>query len=53
MLQTKIVLKSRLGFVKMAIHHGAELVPVFVFGEKWLYKYVLRHAQSTIAPAVH
>ncbi|RLN15085.1 hypothetical protein BBJ28_00011298 [Nothophytophthora sp. Chile5] len=31
-----IVLKKRMGFVKLAIRQGAELVPSFVFGEKWL-----------------
>ncbi|TYZ58101.1 hypothetical protein PybrP1_006693 [[Pythium] brassicae (nom. inval.)] len=35
--ETKIVLKNRLGFVKLAIRHGAELVPTFVFGEKWFF----------------
>jgi 2-acylglycerol O-acyltransferase 2 len=34
----ELVLKKRLGFVKLAMRHGAELVPSFVFGEKWLYK---------------
>lgn len=34
------MLQKRLGFVKLAIRHGAELVPVFIFGEKWLFKYV-------------
>ncbi|RMX68612.1 hypothetical protein KXD40_003464 [Peronospora effusa] len=33
----ELVLKNRLGFVKLAMRHGAELVPSFVFGEKWLY----------------
>jgi 2-acylglycerol O-acyltransferase 2 len=36
--QNELVLKKRLGFVKLAIRHGAELVPSFVFGEKFLYK---------------
>ncbi|KAG3111940.1 hypothetical protein PI125_g8672 [Phytophthora idaei] len=35
--ETQIVLKNRLGFVKLAMNHGADLVPTFVFGEKWLY----------------
>ncbi|DAZ93943.1 TPA: hypothetical protein N0F65_012889 [Lagenidium giganteum] len=35
--ENRILLKKRLGFIKLAIRHGAELVPVFVFGEKWLY----------------
>ncbi|CAH0481181.1 unnamed protein product [Peronospora belbahrii] len=33
----ELVLKKRLGFVKLAMRHGADLVPCFVFGEKWLY----------------
>ncbi|KAI9915042.1 hypothetical protein PsorP6_007539 [Peronosclerospora sorghi] len=33
----ELVLKNRLGFIKLAMSHGAELVPSFVFGEKWLY----------------
>ncbi|TYZ66573.1 hypothetical protein PybrP1_010055, partial [[Pythium] brassicae (nom. inval.)] len=35
--ENKVLLKNRLGFVKLAIRHGAELVPVFTFGEKWLF----------------
>ncbi|KAL3656367.1 hypothetical protein V7S43_018741 [Phytophthora oleae] len=35
--ETQLVLKNRLGFVKLAMVHGAHLVPTFVFGEKWLY----------------
>ncbi|TYZ63962.1 hypothetical protein PybrP1_003658, partial [[Pythium] brassicae (nom. inval.)] len=35
--ENKIVLKNRMGFVKLAIRHGAELVPTFVFGEKWFF----------------
>ena len=34
---TRLVLKERKGFIKLAIAHGADLVPVFVFGEKYLY----------------
>ncbi|TMW64451.1 hypothetical protein Poli38472_013073 [Pythium oligandrum] len=33
-----LVLKKRLGFVKLAIRQGADLVPCFVFNEKFLYK---------------
>eukprot|EP00004_Rigifila_ramosa_P016271 TRINITY_DN3840_c0_g1_i4.p1 TRINITY_DN3840_c0_g1~~TRINITY_DN3840_c0_g1_i4.p1 ORF type:complete len:341 (+),score=45.75 TRINITY_DN3840_c0_g1_i4:712-1734(+) len=29
---------SRKGFVRLAFQHGASVVPVFVFGEKWMYK---------------
>ncbi|KAF4034193.1 Diacylglycerol acyltransferase domain-containing protein [Phytophthora infestans] len=35
--ETQLVLRNRLGFVKLAVSHGADLVPTFVFGEKWLY----------------
>lgn len=35
--ETQLVLQSRLGFIKLAMRHGADLVPTFVFGEKWLY----------------
>ncbi|TYZ67721.1 hypothetical protein PybrP1_003470 [[Pythium] brassicae (nom. inval.)] len=35
--ENALVLKKRLGFVKLAIRHGAELVPTFIFGEKWFY----------------
>lgn len=32
-----LVLKKRRGFIKLAMREAADLVPVFVFGEKWLY----------------
>lgn len=35
--RTRLVLRQRKGFVKLAIAHGVNVVPVFVFGEKWLY----------------
>ncbi|KAF0700339.1 Aste57867_9152 [Aphanomyces stellatus] len=35
--ETTLVLSDRLGFVKLAIRHGADLVPFFAFGEKWIY----------------
>jgi len=33
-----LTLKKRLGFIKMAIVHGADLVPVFAFGENDVYE---------------
>ena len=36
--ETKVYLSKRRGFVKLAIAHGAALVPVFVFGEKRCYR---------------
>lgn len=33
-----LVLKSRFGFIKLAIRHGANLVPTLVFNEKHMYK---------------
>ena len=35
--KNKLVLKERKGFIKLAIRHGADLVPTFVFGEKSMY----------------
>ena len=36
--ETKIYLTKRRGFVRLAMRHGADLVPVFVFGEKRCYR---------------
>ena len=38
---TELVLKDRVGFVKLAIQHGMHLVPGFCFGEKWVHDIVL------------
>jgi len=35
--ETTLILKERLGFVKLAIRFGADLVPVVGFGEKEIY----------------
>ncbi|KAI9267316.1 diacylglycerol acyltransferase-domain-containing protein [Sporodiniella umbellata] len=35
-----LVLKKRLGFIRIAIRHGSPLVPVFSFGENDLYEQV-------------
>ncbi|KAJ3237378.1 Diacylglycerol O-acyltransferase 2 [Chytriomyces hyalinus] len=36
----KIVLKGRLGFIKLALQHGATLVPTFAFGENDIWDQV-------------
>jgi len=36
--ETRCHLTKRKGFVRLALKHGAELVPVFVFGEKRCYR---------------
>ena len=33
----ELVLNRREGFVKLAIRHGTPLVPVFAFGENFMY----------------
>lgn len=35
-----LVLKKRLGFIRMAIHHQASLVPTFSFGENDIYEQI-------------
>lgn len=35
--KNRLVLKDRKGFIKLAIKQGAQLVPTYVFGEKWMY----------------
>jgi 1-acyl-sn-glycerol-3-phosphate acyltransferase len=35
--RTQLVLRDRRGFIRLALRHGAPLVPVFVFGEKYAY----------------
>eukprot|EP01083_Nonionella_stella_P302667 1044573_1 len=35
---TKMVILERYGFVKLAIVHGVDIVPVMQFGEKWIYR---------------
>ena len=37
-MQVNLVLHKRKGFIKLALRHGAGLVPVFVFGETQLYR---------------
>lgn len=37
---TSLILKKRKGFVRMALQHGADLVPSFSFGEKDLFQQV-------------
>ncbi|XP_019802104.1 diacylglycerol O-acyltransferase 2 isoform X1 [Sagmatias obliquidens] len=36
-----VTLRNRKGFVKLALHHGADLVPTYSFGENEVYKQVI------------
>ena len=38
---TKLVLRERTGFVRLAIEHGLDLVPGYCFGEKYVHDLVL------------
>ncbi|EPQ56172.1 diacylglycerol acyltransferase [Gloeophyllum trabeum ATCC 11539] len=43
-----LTLKRRLGFIKIAIQHGAALVPVFSFGENDIYQQMPNEKGTTI-----
>ncbi|KAF9234099.1 diacylglycerol acyltransferase-domain-containing protein [Melanogaster broomeanus] len=43
-----LTLKRRLGFIKVAIQHGADLVPVFSFGENDIYQQMPNERGTTI-----
>ncbi|KAF8735167.1 hypothetical protein AX14_002622 [Amanita brunnescens Koide BX004] len=43
-----LTLKKRLGFIKIAIRHGADLVPVFSFGENDIYQQMANEKGTTI-----
>ncbi|KAJ7282078.1 DAGAT-domain-containing protein [Mycena rebaudengoi] len=43
-----LTLRRRLGFIKLAIRHGADLVPVFSFGENDIYEQMPNKPGTTI-----
>ncbi|KAG6827779.1 hypothetical protein H0H92_010472 [Tricholoma furcatifolium] len=43
-----LTLRRRLGFIKLAIQHGADLVPVFSFGENDIYEQMPNERGTTI-----
>ncbi|KAJ3787258.1 diacylglycerol acyltransferase-domain-containing protein [Lentinula aff. detonsa] len=43
-----LTLRKRLGFIKIAIQHGADLVPVFSFGENDIYEQMPNQQGTTI-----
>ncbi|KAF8909272.1 diacylglycerol acyltransferase-domain-containing protein [Gymnopilus junonius] len=43
-----LTLRKRLGFIKIAIQHGADLVPVFSFGENDIYQQMANEKGTTV-----
>ncbi|KAL1718115.1 diacylglycerol acyltransferase [Schizophyllum commune] len=43
-----LTLRRRLGFIKVAIQHGADLVPVFSFGENDIYQQMPNERGTTV-----
>lgn len=43
-----LTLRKRLGFIKVAIQHGADLVPVFSFGENDIYQQMANQKGTTV-----
>eukprot|EP00092_Neocalanus_flemingeri_P010286 GFUD01011082.1.p1 GENE.GFUD01011082.1~~GFUD01011082.1.p1 ORF type:complete len:336 (+),score=59.33 GFUD01011082.1:78-1085(+) len=51
----RLILRKRKGFVKMALRHGASLVPTFSFGEIGLFKQAdgcVRRVQETVRKTI-